>query len=299
LRKDSLGIGVSFRPTHHATAEQQEHTNKHKNDNKHIMQKRRVVSTNQQSQSWVFQGDPFPDDNEIVPLLKKDEFGWCIVMAGGLDQGAATELRIRDSFHHADAEPSYAVAETWGVEVWAAGTGSLTTGSVAAGAAGSVVAGASASFAGSAASSAGFSGALSAVLGEVLPLTVARSLANGDFGFSASSSEVVAFSFLFNHGRELLRLSLLTAGVSAALVSPFVVGAAVVSVGTVVGEATLVAYYLLVNGPKNTSVQKLTNGSVASTAGITGAVSETGSASLAGTAGATSSAFFSLGENWD
>jgi hypothetical protein len=78
-------------------------------------------------------------------------------------------------------------------------------------------------------------------------LTVARSLANGDFGFSPSSSLVVAFSFLFNHGRELLRLSFLTAGVSVALVSPLVVGAAVVSVGTVDGEATLVACDLSAN----------------------------------------------------
>ncbi len=79
---------------------------------------------------------------------------------------------------------------------------------------------------------AGFSLAFSA-LGDDLPLTVARSLANGDFGFSPSSSLVVVSFFLLNHGRELLRLSALTAGVSAALVaSPLVTGASAVSVGT-------------------------------------------------------------------
>lgn len=70
-----------------------------------------------------------------------------------------------------------------------------------------------------------------------------------------------------------------------------------VSAGTVAGEATLVACNLLVMLNDNIRIE-LTNGSVASTAGITGAVSETGSASLAGTAGAASSAFFSLGANW-
>ena len=162
-------------------------------------------------------------------------------MATQWNQEAATGLQIRGSFHHANAGASYAVAETWGVEVCAAGMGSPTTGSVAAGAAGSSLA-AESPLAGSATSSAGFSGVFSAALGEGLPLTVARSLANGDFGFSPSSSLVVAFSFLLNHGRELLRLSFLTTGVSVALVSPLVVGAAVVSVGTVAGEATLVAY---------------------------------------------------------
>lgn len=113
--------------------------------------------------------------------------------------------------------------------MWAAGIGSDTTGSSGLASA----AGASVAAAGSAAGSAGFS-----VLGELLPLTVARSLANGDNGFSPSSSLVV-FSFLVNHGRELLRLSFLTTGVSAALVSPF--ATAVVSVGTVAGDATAAA----------------------------------------------------------
>jgi hypothetical protein len=67
-------------------------------------------------------------------------------------------------------------------------------------------------------------------------LTVARSLANGDFGFSVSSSLVVAFSFLVNQGRELLRLSFLTTGVSA-FASPLVAGRVVVSAGTVDGDA--------------------------------------------------------------
>ena len=156
-------------------------------------------------------------------------------------------MLIEDSFHHAEAGASYAVAETWGVDAGAAETGSLTTGSVVAGAA-SVVTGASVSFAGSATSSAGFSTGFSAALGEVLPLTVARSLANGDFGLSASSS-LTGFSFLLNHGRELLRLSLFTTGVSV-LASPLVTGAAVVSVGTVAGEATLVAYRVLENSFK-------------------------------------------------
>jgi hypothetical protein len=132
-----------------------------------------------------------------------------------------------------------------------------------------------------AAGSAGFSAGFSVFL----PLTVARSLANGDFGFSASSSLVaVGFSFLVNHGSELLRLSDLTAGVSAGLESPLVTGVSVVSVGTVAGDATDVA-----------------SGSDASTAGMTGAVSLTGSASFAGTAGAASaSGFFSTlcDENW-
>merc|ERR1712000_499292 len=145
---------------------------------------------------------------------------------------------------------AYAEAETWGVDRGTTGVGSETTG--ASGFAVSVVVGSASSVA------AGFSLAFSA-FGEVLPLTVARSLANGDFGFSVSSSLVVAFSFLLNHGRELLRLSVLTTGVSVALVSPLVTGASVVSVG------------------------------------ITGAVSLTGSVSLAGTAGAASvSGFFSL-----
>lgn len=147
------------------------------------------------------------------------------------------------------------------------GAGSLTTGSSAG------LASASGAAAVSVAGSVGFSATFSA-LGEFLPLMVARNLANGDFGFSPSSS-LVAFSFLLNQGRELLRLSALTAGVSV-LVSPLATGAAVVSVstGAVAGLTTLVA-----------------NGSVDSTAGITGAVSLTGSASLEGTAGAASSFF--------
>lgn len=130
------------------------------------------------------------------------------------------------------------------------GVGSLTTGSSDL----ASVAGASVSAAGSA----GFSAAFS-VLGELLLLRVPRSLANGDFGFSPSSSLVVAFSFLlFNHGRELLRLSLLTAGGAVSVFdSPLTTG--VVSTGTVAGLATLVA-----------------KGSVDSTAGMTGAVSLTG-----------------------
>jgi hypothetical protein len=102
---------------------------------------------------------------------------------------------------------------------------------------------------------------------------------NGDDGFSdfSASSSLATFSvLLFNHGRELFRLSLLTTGVSV-LVSPLVTGVSVVSTGAVAGLATLAA-----------------NGSVDSTAGITGAVSLTGSASLAGTAGAASSFFSGL-----
>lgn len=111
--------------------------------------------------------------------------------------------------------------------------------------------------------------AFSAFLPLTVPITRDK---NGDFGFSASSSLVV-FSFFDNQGRELLRLSALTTGVSVALVSPLVT-AGEVSVGTVAGEATDVA-----------------NGSVDSTAGMTGAVSLTGSGStvsLAGTTGASS-----------
>ena len=158
-------------------------------------------------------------------------------------QEAAKGLINMGCFHHACAGASYAVAETWGVEAGATAMGSLTIGSVAMGVA-SVVAGVAASLVGSASSSVGFSVVFSVVLGaEVLLLTVARSLAKGDNGFSVfsvSSSLVVAFSFLLNHGRELLRLSLLTAVVSV-LVSPFVTGASTVSIGTVAGEATLVA----------------------------------------------------------
>ena len=182
------------------------------------------------------------------PLLEKDDIelrvieGMAEARLGGQD---AARLLIRGSFHHADAGASYAVADTWGLEAGAAEMGSLMTGSVVAGAA-SMGAGVSVSFVGSEATSTGFSGVFSAALGEVLPLTVARSLANGDFGFSFSSSLVVAFSFLFNHGRELLRLSLLTAGVSV-LASPLVTGVSMVSVGTVAGEATLVAWKMLEN----------------------------------------------------
>lgn len=103
-------------------------------------------------------------------------------------------------------------------------------------------------------------------------LTVALNLAKGD----------LAFSFLVNHGWELLRLSFLTAGVSI-LVSLLVTGAAVVLVGTAAGDSTEVA-----------------RGSVDSTWGMTGAVSLTSSidsASLAGTVGDSASGFFSLVES--
>lgn len=89
---------------------------------------------------------------------------------------------------------------------------------------------------------------------------VARSLekADGDLGFSASSSEVEPSFFLPNaNGRELLRFSLFI----SFLGSPFVAGAAsTVSAGTAAGEAT-----------------SADRGSVVSTAGITGAVAATAS----------------------
>lgn len=108
------------------------------------------------------------------------------------------------------------------------------------------------------------------VLGDLAFLKVLRRPEKGDFGFSESSSLVVAdLSFLEdNHGRELLRLSLTAAGVSTAFASSPLV---TVSAGTVAGVKVEAA-----------------NGSVVSTAGITGAVSLTAPASLAGTAGAAS-----------
>ena len=150
----------------------------------------------------------------------------------------------------------YAVAATVGL---AATAGVVATGVVSSGLVSSAAAGAGVA-------SAGFS--------DFLPFTVPMTRdKNGDFGFSPSSSLVEDLSFFDNHGRELLRLSVLVTGDSVALVSPLVT-AGVVSVGTVAGEATEVA-----------------NGSVDSTAGITGAVSLTGSGSttsLAGTTGASS-----------
>jgi len=159
----------------------------------------------------------------------------------------------------------HAAAETAGVAAGAAETGSETMGSSTAGSS------ALASVAGSVAAGSGTAGV--SVVGVLAFgfLKVLRKPLNGDLGFSFSPSEsLVAFSFLLNHGREDLRLSLAATGVSAALVSPLVIGA--VSAGTVAGVKVDAA-----------------NGSVASTAGITGAVSLTGS-SFAGTAGAEASA---------
>lgn len=110
-------------------------------------------------------------------------------------------------------------------------------------------------------------------------MIVARSLekAEGDLGFSASSSDDEASFFLPKaNGSELLRFSDLT----SFLVSPLVAGVtSTVSVGTVAGEAT-----------------SADRGSVVSTAGITGAVSATASVvagvSLAGAASAGAAAFF-------
>jgi len=103
-----------------------------------------------------------------------------------------------------------------------------------------------------------------------LPLIVARSLAKGEvvlfFSAAISSSSLELTVFLLKNGREALRLSDLTAGDSTGLVSPAVT---VVSWdGTVAGDAT-----------------EVERGSDDSTAGITGAVSLTGSGvfSLAGT----------------
>jgi hypothetical protein len=92
-------------------------------------------------------------------------------------------------------------------------------------------------------------------------LIVARSFekAEGDLGFSASSSEVEPSFFLPKaNGSELLRFSLLT----SFLVSPLVTAgaASVVSAGAAAGAAT-----------------SADRGSVVSTAGITGAVSATAS----------------------
>jgi hypothetical protein len=65
LRKDSLGIGVSIRTEQNASRGSRQD----KRDNNNA--KMRVVSINQQSQSGVFQGDPFPNDNETVSITEK------------------------------------------------------------------------------------------------------------------------------------------------------------------------------------------------------------------------------------
>lgn len=111
-----------------------------------------------------------------------------------------------------------------------------------------------------------------------LTLMVARSLekAEGDLGFSASSSDEASFFLPKAKGSELLRFSLLT----SFLVSPLTAaGTSTVSVGTVAGEET--------------SAER---GSLVSTAGITGAVSATASVvvgvSLEGEASVGVTAFF-------
>jgi len=110
---------------------------------------------------------------------------------------------------------------------------------------------------------------------------VARSLEKGDFGFSTPSSSEAEPSFFLPKlkGRVLLRFSAL--GVS--LVSPLVAGAASVAAVSAAGCSAGAA------AGAATSVER---GSVVSTAGITGAVSETASAGVSLGASAAGAAFF-------
>ena len=103
-------------------------------------------------------------------------------------------------------------------------------------------------------------------------LMVARSLEKADSFFLPSSSEV-GFSFLPPRvkGRELLRFSAL-----ASFFSPFTGGVtSVVSAGTTAASTT-----------------SAVRGSVVSTAGMTGAVSATGSVASLGASTTGSAAFF-------